>query len=346
MEATHNSDFKEFIAQHKEAVNAKILQYLSVERPEIFTRDIMPVYVHRKGQYRRPTYLILWNLLYEGKLEDSILPAAVQQLSEDWVLMHDDIMDNNELRRGLPAAHRLYGVNYTILGGDALHAIMWKMAHQAANELGKRGQTYFDKANDIIVKTVYGQYIDVRLASEVKDITKFSKEDYFESIYAKSAYYSVSGPMQCGAIIAGAEKSVVDGIPEYGTPAGNAFQIKDDILDCTSTAEKLGKTIGNDVLENTKTLILWHAVNNANVTQLQKLKSIYAKERPQKTQEDVRYVLKLFNDIGSIAYAEQEMHALARTATKNFDKSTKKVKESKLKDMARESIGYVASRKE
>ncbi len=346
MDKTDPADFKEFIALHKDAVYKKLCEYMLPESPEIFTKQIMPVYVHRKGQYRRPSYLILWALLYNGKLEDSILPAAVQQLSEDWVLMHDDIMDNNELRRGLPAAHKLFGTDYAILGGDALHVIMWKMAHEASNSLGANGKRYFYKANDIILKTVYGQYIDVRLTKEKTDITKFTKDDYFESIYAKSAYYSVFGPMQCGAIIAGQSDDVIEGIAEYGTPAGNAFQIKDDILDCTSTEQKLGKTIGNDILEGTKTLILWHAVSNASTGELQELKHIYTKPRSQKTAGDVTKAINMFMKLGSIAYAQSEAERLAAEAVKRFDKATSHIKESHLKEIAREAIGYAAKRHE
>ena len=339
-------DFKSFIQAHRDAIYGKIKEYMPVTEPEVFTRDIMPVYVNRKGQYRRPAYLLLWNLLYGGDAENSILPAAAQQLSEDWILMHDDIMDNNELRRGSKSAHMLFGVDYAILGGDALHVIMWKMVNEASRLLGERGQKYFDKASDIILKTVYGQYRDVRLTKEVKDITKFTKEDYYASIYAKSAYYSVSGPMQCGAIIAGADDETVEKIQEYGTPAGNAFQIKDDILDCTSTSEKLGKTMGNDILENTKTLILWHAVQNSSAAQLEKVRGIYLKSRSQKTRDDVDYVIKLFNDVGSITYAQEEAERFVDAAAKRFEATTRSIKESNLKNIARESIGYVASRKE
>ncbi len=338
-------EFKSFIQLHKDTVYRKICEYMPAAEPEFFTKEVMPVYVNRKGQYRRPSYLLLWNLLYGGDHERAVLPAAVQQISEDWILMHDDIMDNNELRRGGKSAHMLFGSDYAILGGDALHVIMWKMANEAANKLGSGGQKYFDKAVDIILKTVYGQYRDVRLSKEVKDITKFTKEDYYDSIYAKSAYYSVSGPMQTGAIIAGADEETVEKITEYGTPAGNAFQIKDDILDCTSTAEKLGKTIGNDVLENTKTLILWHAVQNSSTEQLNMLKGIYLKTRQQKTKDDVEYALKLFNDVGSIAYAQEEAQQLVHTAVSKFEENTRPIKESSLKAIAREAIGYVAMRK-
>ncbi|MBI4017688.1 MAG: polyprenyl synthetase family protein [Candidatus Aenigmarchaeota archaeon] len=339
-------DFKSFVALYKETVYNKICEYLPKGEPEAYHK-IVRCYVDRKGQYRRPSYLLLWNLLYGGRMEDAILPAAVQQTSEDWILMHDDIMDGNSLRRGQPAAHVLFGLNYAVLGGDHLHMMNWRMAHEAAEKLGKdRGRRYFDKFFDIMHVTHEGQYLDMRLTHDVKDITKFTPEDYFKSIHAKAAYYTVYGPMQCGAIIAGAPEEVVNSMAEYGVSVGNAFQIKDDILDCTSTEAVLGKSIGNDVRDGVKTIVLWHAVQNAPADILAKLKAIYAKPREQKTEDEVKWILEKFKELGSISYAEKEAARLAGEAAKRFDKQTKDMPESPLKQLARESIGYVVKRKE
>ena len=115
----------------------RFLEYLSVDAPEDFTK-IMRCYVERKGQYRRPTYTILWNLLYGGDPKVSLLPAAAQQLSEDYFLMHDDWMDNNSVRRGLPTVHRMYGAEYAIDAGDALQTIIWRIASDAKDSLGRK----------------------------------------------------------------------------------------------------------------------------------------------------------------------------------------------------------------
>lgn len=336
-------DFKQFVADHKEKVFGKIMEYLEVDVPEDFTK-IMRCYVERKGQYRRPTYTILWNLLYGGKAGSSLLPAAAQQLSEDYFLMHDDWMDDNLVRRGLPAAHRIYGPEYAVDAGDALQTILWRIASDAKDSLGKNGRRYFDKFQDIMLVTHVGQYLDLKLTREFKDITKFTIDDYFRSIHAKSAYYSVYGPMQCGAIVAGADDETVLGIKSYGTPAGLAFQIKDDILDCTSVEEKLGKTIGNDVKEGVKTIILWHAVHNANSATLNRFKKIYAKPHDAKTKAEIRFVLDKFNELGSVEFAEMEAERLMDEAMELFNRKTKPIKESKIKTMARASISHTAKR--
>ncbi len=337
--------FKEFISAHKDSIYSTICSYMPSGRPEKFNNEIMRCYVDRKGKYSRPSYLLLWSLLYGGRIDNAVLPAAAQQLSEDSILMHDDILDDNSVRRGDPAAHVLYGRNHAMTGGDALLAIAFKIANDAAYSIEKGGRAYFDKFSDIMLKTMQGQYLDVNLAA-LRDITKFTLEDYYESIHAKTAYYSVYGPMQCGAIIAGADKDVIASIPAYGTPAGNAFQIQDDILDCISTEAKLGKAIGNDVKEGAKTIILWHAVQHASGASLERLKGIYSKRLEDKTPDDIKFVIDAFKDLGSIRFASEEAEKLASQALKEFESATSSLAESWIKRVARDSIAYNVKRTE
>lgn len=335
--------FKSFSTEHRDIVYDKIMEYLAIDAPEDF-KEILTCYTERKGQYRRPMYTILWSLLYGGKVEDAIIPAAAQQLSEDYFLMHDDIMDANSFRRGLPTAHILYTMEYAIDAGDTLQAILWKVVNDARIALGKRGDRYFNKFHDIILVTHVGQYLDLRLTRDYKDITKFTIEDYFKSIHAKSAYYSVYGPMQCGALIAGADDKSLEGIKKYGTLAGMAFQIKDDILDCTSTEQELGKSIGLDVREGVKTMILWHAVKHADSSTLKRFKEVYAKTRTQKTDDDIKFVLGKFSELGSIAFAQSEADRMIKEALEIFEAESKGIKESAIKELARDSITNTAKR--
>ena len=338
------SDFKSFVGLYKDQVYNKICEYLPSGEPVEHCKAVR-VYVDRKGKYGRPGYLMLWNALYGGNPEDAILPAAAQQCSEDWILMHDDWMDGNTLRRGGPSAHLMFGDRYAINAGDHLHMSNWKMAKEAADLLGKeKGNKYFNKFYDMMQFTARGQYKDISLVDS-KDITKFTPEDYYDSIHGKTAYYTVYGPMQAGAIIAGQPDEVVEKIKEYGTPLGKAFQIKDDVLDCISTDEELGKSVGNDVREGVKTIILWHAVQNASSTDLKKLKDIYAKERPEKTETEVKWVLEKFKELGSTDYAAKEAEKFNADALKGFEKNAKNRPESQLKKIARDSIEFVTRRK-
>lgn len=338
-------NFTDFAEHWKPKVYQRVLDHLPDDVPDDYL-EMLRSYTDRQGRYRRPTYLILWNMLYGGDPEECVLPAAAQQASQDYFLIHDDWMDNADLRRGEPAAHVLFGSTYAMLAGDHLHTVVWKIAKNACDQWNdERSDRYFDKFYDIMHTTHRGQYLDLSLTAQ-DDITDFTEEDYYESIHAKSAYYSVYGPMQCGAIIAGASEKKVEAMKEFGTYVGNAFQMKDDILDATSTEEETGKSVGNDVREGVKTIILWHAVQNASDSELEELQRIYSKDREDKTDEEVQWVLDKFDELGSVDYAQDKAKEFTDKAVEIFEEQTEDIPESPLKQLARESIGYVAERHE
>src|SRR3989344_8239984 len=112
--------FEDYVKQNNDAIYNKICEYLPNRAPEVHYKAVRE-YVDRRGKYGRPNLLLLWCELHGGKRQDALLPAAAMQASEDWVLIHDDWEDSNELRRGKPSAHLIYGERYAINAGDALH---------------------------------------------------------------------------------------------------------------------------------------------------------------------------------------------------------------------------------
>jgi geranylgeranyl pyrophosphate synthase len=335
--------FAEYCQQNNDAILKTIVNYLP-EREPLGHYQVAREYTLRKGKYARPNLALLWTELF-GESKEIVFPFACGiQMAEDWFLMQDDWMDQNEMRRGKPTAHLLYGASATINASNSVQASMWKMVHEGTLQThprppvsGRETTTrLFDKFYDIINVTIEGQYLDLKLTE--RKITDFTLEDYWQSIHAKAAYYSVYGPMQLGAISAGQPENVVEKIADYGEKIGRAFQLKDDILDCTSNEETLGKTIGNDVLEGTKTAILWHCIQKASSQDLEKLQAIYAKKRTEKTADEIGYVLDLFNTTGSITYAEHLTDSLAKEAMLEFEKQTTSLPETELKDTARDAI--------
>ncbi|MDD4082005.1 MAG: polyprenyl synthetase family protein [Sphaerochaetaceae bacterium] len=340
--------FLDYINKHRNQIHSKIIDYIPNGLPERFD-SMVKEYVNRQGKYARPSFILLWAELHGRDPSTAYLPAAAMQCSEDWILMHDDFEDSNDLRRGKKAAHLLYGAPQALNAGDYLHIINWKMVYSAMDQLKVSSNEtianrFFEKFYDILLTTAEGQFYDMTLTHE-KDITKFTIQDYLNSIHAKSAYYSVYGPMQLGAILAGKDEDYVKRIRTYGEPIGNAFQIKDDILDCLSTNEVLGKSVGNDIKEGVKTPILYDFVQNANEKDLAKVKEIYSKERNDKTSEDVKFVLEMFKKYDSYKCAENLIDELGKKARDSFEEETKQISEMKLKEIARNAIEKMVKRK-
>lgn len=193
---------------------------------------INKIYPERKGKYLRPTLVRLTaeSLGFKGKVLNKV--AAAMQLSEEWILIHDDIEDNSEERRNGPTLHREYGTSLAINAGDVLNIITLKMVNEI--DIPEISDEFYK----ILLHTTLGQGIELIWTREKKKITD---EDYFFQADSKSGYYSMAGPMRLGAILAKATPKQLDLITEFGLHLGRCFQIVDDILDIKQD-KKEGKT--------------------------------------------------------------------------------------------------------
>jgi len=196
--------------------------------PKKFTNEatefwnINKVYPERLGKYLRPTLVLLISSAMDIDTKLAINIAGAIQLSEEWILIHDDIEDKSTKRRGKPTLHKLYGTELAINAGDALHIIMWKMIHDINS---KEITNEFYK---ILLRTTLGQGVEQIWTNSNK---KIEEDNYFFVADSKSAYYSIAGPMRLGAILAEASKPELDKITEFGLHLGRCFQLVDDILD-------------------------------------------------------------------------------------------------------------------
>lgn len=215
--------------------------------PEKFRNDvdlywkINKVYPERKGKYLRPTLVLLVANALGVKNDKAIITAAAMQLSEEWILIHDDIEDNSEERRGGPTLHKEHGIELAINAGDALHIIMWKMV----NDIGLPQVS--EEFYKMLMRTALGQGVEQIWTN--KKTKTINDDEYFFVADSKSAYYSIAGPMRLGAIVAGATEDQLAKITEFGLYLGRCFQLVDDILDFEQD-KKEGKT----TLANTKGL--------------------------------------------------------------------------------------------
>lgn len=194
-------------------------------------------YPERKGKYLRPTLTLLTAEALGTKRTRVALTAAAMQLSEEWILIHDDIEDNSLLRRDRPTLHRLYGKELAINAGDALHMIMWKMV----NDVGMRNIS--EEFNQMLLRTTLGQGVE-QIWTKRKN-GKITTDEYFFVADSKSAYYSIAGPMRLGAIMAEISTAKIEKITEFGLHLGRCFQLVDDILDIKQDMREGKLTLAN-----------------------------------------------------------------------------------------------------
>ncbi len=243
---------KEILQETKRLVWPEIKKYLKdpayptqFRIPSKYKRDvemywkINKVYPERKGKYLRPTLVLLIAQALGAKRQKAVRVAAAMQLSEEWILIHDDIEDNSEIRRNKPALHKIHGRELAINAGDSLHIIMWKIISD------QNSKAISEEFYKMLLRTALGQGVEQIWTN--KGSKKISESEYFFIADSKSAYYSIAGPMRLGAIAAGATPDQIDKITDFGLYLGRCFQLADDILDVSQDGKE-----GKITLANTK----------------------------------------------------------------------------------------------
>jgi geranylgeranyl diphosphate synthase type II len=291
-----------------------------VKEDEYFWKTVVD-YPERQGKYVRPTLVMLVSEALGVPKEKAALTACAMQCSEDWILVHDDIQDNSEERRGKPAAHKIYGINQAMNGADALHIIMWRMILDNYNLIGaEKGRKIADEFYKMLVRTVMGQSVEMKWTDENR--MDLSDDDAFFVIGGKTAYYTIAGPLRLGAILGGANESQLKSLFDFGIPLGRCFQIRDDLLDLTSDFEGQKKQIGNDIYEGKRTIMLMHLFRTITGTDKEKLHTIMKKTREHKTAEEVTWVIEAMKKYGSLDYGQKLAEKLAEQAKAELEKLT------------------------
>ncbi len=317
-------DFKEYVEQHRQRIYSTICDYVPVKEPKEHY-SIMRDYIDRQGSYRRPGLILLTGQMFGASVEQLTLPASAMQLSEDWILMQDDIEDDSELRRKKPAAQKLYGWIHAFNATNVGQIAMWRMLKDYIIKSGpENGNRIYEKFYDMISYTIEGQYIENRFIHDTKDLSKATEDFYFRVIDSKTCYYTVYGPLQVGAMIANQPQATLDILKKIGTYGGKAFQITDDILDMTADEKLFGKKNFGDLYEGKVTLMIIDAYRQATQSEKEKIDAIYKKKRADKTKEEIDFLISLIEKYRSIDYAREVARkngALAKAAIEeNKDK--------------------------
>ncbi|MCB9232580.1 MAG: polyprenyl synthetase family protein [Bacteroidia bacterium] len=224
--------------------------------------------------------------------------AAGLELFHNFSLIHDDIMDNAPMRRGMPTVHEKWDQTTAILSGDALFAL--SVAY-LTRDFPQHASTLINEYARISLGVCEGQLEDMALAAN----EKATIEDYLEMIRKKTAML-IGGAMSLGAIAAGARPERVEMFYEFGESMGIGFQLHDDYLDVYAERAKFGKQVAGDIIENKKTFLLLKAMELADESQSKKLKKLLEKETdPEKK---VKGVMKIYAELNIEELTKEKMN--------------------------------------
>lgn len=272
----------------------------------------------RKGKRIRPLLLIL---SYKGfspkgkRTPTSIFYASTCiELLHNFMLIHDDIIDRSDLRRGKPTMHKLLGkivrsedqqklgYDLSIVAGDIVYAFAIDafLCIKERPERKERALKYFVQTAAF---TAMGEFIDT--IHGVEKLSKVKEKDVFLNYTLKTARYTFDCPLVTGAILAGAKEKDIKKLSQLGVHIGQAFQIQDDIIGIFDTQKNIGKSILSDLDESKKTLLVCHA--NDNLSPGKKRQFIKYFNKKKKTYNDLVAVRKIFMSAGSLQYCLEQL---------------------------------------
>ena len=250
------------------------------------------------GKRVRPVLMLMAYNLYKDDPQKIITQAVGLETYHNFTLLHDDLMDNADIRRGHETVHKKWDANQAILSGDTM--LLQAFERVEACEV--------DKVKDVFatfMQTTYeigeGQQLDVEFETR-NDVTE---EEYIEMIRLKTSVL-LACALKIGAILAGAPKEDQENLYRFGEQIGLAFQLQDDLLDVYGDPKVFGKNIGGDITSNKKTYMLINAVNRANAKQREEL-TRWIDAKTFDREEKVRAVTRLYDEIGIRQLCEQKM---------------------------------------
>jgi geranylgeranyl diphosphate synthase type I len=290
------------LAETTEKVNRFIKGAVDLEREPTLLYQAARHIIDAGGKRLRP-YLVLKSCkLVGGREEDAIPTAAALELLHTFTLIHDDIIDEDEKRRGLPTVHTRWGVPAAIVTGDLLFAKVYETITKFTDSKRvppKRILQVLKNVSEATVAICEGQTLDMMFEHE----ETVSEDEYFEMIRAKTAALFETSA-RCGGILGGAKKSQVERLGQYGHYAGVAFQLIDDVLGLSADEKVLGKPVGSDIREGKRTLIIVHALKHASEDQRKKILETLGNRSA--SLERIQEIVSLVGSLGSINYAEEK----------------------------------------
>lgn len=286
--------------------------------PEVLQESTSHI-MQMKGKRIRPVMLLTACQAFGGDISRAMGPASAMEVYHNFSLVHDDIIDEADIRRGRPTVHKSFGLNKAILTGDAMLLHSFVLLKRGPDDKLSAMLKVFSKATTQVME---GEQYDVNF----EDIPEVTEEEYMMMIEFKTSVL-LAASLQIGAIIGNASPEDQQRIYDFGLNLGLAFQIKDDYLDAFGDEKSFGKKIGGDILMNKKTYLLITALKQADAETRKKIFDLF---EVQDEDKKIAQMLEIFTMLGVNEITFAKMEALYRQSLEalnrlTLDKESKKM---------------------
>lgn len=316
---TSRSDLVRDVLDEYGALSRRTLKaYLgqASERDDVYR--LASDYPLRGGRSLRGSLCIAAGRAFGASIEDVTQSAVSLELLHSAFLVHDDIEDESDERRGQPTLHNLVGVPSALNAGDALIALGLRPLIGNRLRLGPQvAWQIMEEAERMFRESVEGQAMELRWRRD--NSPALTESDYLLMILKKTCWYTTIYPIRVGVMIGTRGDLDLDQFIRFGFFLGAAFQIQDDLLNIVGDHTRYGKELEGDLLEGKRTLLLIHTLQHVSEAERERALSLLALPRAQKPPREVLWLAELIKRVGSVDYARAVAHALAGAAVHEFE---------------------------
>jgi len=321
---------------------ATLDRYLAAGEPRRYLYDLAADYPARGGKMMRPSLCIAAARAFGASAADAVGTAAAIEMLHNALLVHDDIEDGSEARRGRPTLHAIHGVALALNAGDALALMSLRPLVDNRDRLGDRtALRILEEAGRMAVECAEGQALE--LGWRDANVTALGPANYLEMVLKKTCWLATIFPLRAGALIATRAPISHDAFVRFGFLLGATFQIQDDLLNLVAD-ERYGKERDGDLWEGKRTLMLIRLLGQAPPADRERLTAILRVPREARGPGDVAWMRAQIDRHGCIGYARRYAHGLAGAALHEFGRAFGPLPDSRDKRFIRELVTWVVER--
>jgi geranylgeranyl diphosphate synthase type II len=315
--------------------------------------DLVLEYPLREAKALRPTLCIATARALGGSIQSVLPTASVLELYHNAFLIHDDVEDDSDRRRGGATLHKRFGVPVAMNVGDAMLALALQPLLDNLRVVGLgKSLRVLEVVSRMARESAEGQALEL---SWCRDRTwELSAIDYFRMVRKKTSYYTFIAPVELGAILGGAEARLLPVFRRFAAALGSAFQIQDDVLNLAAAKTAYGKDHLGDLWEGKHTLIVLHMLQSATSAERTAARAALARPRhlkseapgaaDRRSQADVDLLLSLVHRYGSIEHARGVARRCARRAEASLKLLRRRLRPSVHRDVLEELLEFVVDR--
>jgi geranylgeranyl diphosphate synthase type II len=307
----------EVLAQYGELTRRALLAYLPSGNPRRYLYELLGDYPTRGGKMMRASLCLATARVFGAQPEDAVCSAVSIELLHNAFLIHDDIQDESDERRGKPALHKVHGVPLALNAGESLSLLSLRPLRDNVQRLGSGlAMRIFEETERMAWESAEGQALELGWRHDNR--LDVSEADYLLMVMKKTCWLATIHPCRVGALIGSRGGANLDELIRFGFFLGAAFQIQDDVLNLVGDAG-YGKERNGDLFEGKRTLMTCHLHANFSARERARLSRLFATPRREREQSEIDWVRQAMDEHGSLEHALAVARGLAGAALHEFD---------------------------